>query len=123
MIPMQVINNELANFEEELNVTREDVDRTRHNLYRNKRAFLLPLPSSRQKIHDVLNEMTFTNTREKLFMLKNDIENGFVIFGYSSNLLFLRECSKISADGTFNCCTKFKCSPFADTKMAIIYRC
>ena len=59
-------------------------------------------------MHNVLNEINITTSKNEKFILENDPNEGIIIISCESNLKFLGESAEeIFLDGTFKCCPKF----------------
>ena len=74
----------------------------RSTLYR-ARAKKLPQIPNHYRDLEIPERWKFTFSRKR-FLLKNDRENGMVIFATSKALRFLASCETILSDGTFKSC-------------------
>ena len=79
-----------------------DFHNVRSTLYR-ARAKKLPQIPNHYRDLEIPERWKFTFSRKR-FLLKNDRENGIVIFATSKALRFLASCETILSDGTFKLC-------------------
>ena len=95
------------------NVCKEEVERTtnsvfpehrnvKSSLYRTRSRKLSPIPRTYRTLH-IRGPWKKTLSGER-FLLKNDRENGIVIFSTTEDLKKLASCENILGDGTFKSC-------------------
>lgn len=100
--PSKLIRKEIGDSPSTLDtLTRHDVRLIRNNITHARLKSLPKLPKSATDLQLALNQMDITTTKEENFLLKNDIEKGFVVFSTDSNLKYLCEQETFLMNGTF----------------------
>lgn len=104
--PSKIIRNVLQEQPEE-QLEPNDIKSTAKAIYRRRRKTYPTLPKTMEETHEALQKMNIKTNKDEDFLLKNDPENGIIVFSTPKNLAFLCEVDEIFMDGTYKYCPKF----------------
>lgn len=105
--PKKIILQELLHNECVKEITVNDINRIRKNMYENRRKTLPANPKSIAEVHQALNVMNIETKQKENFLLLNDKNKNIMIFSCYTNLKFLPSVDTLYMDGTFDYCTRF----------------
>lgn len=84
-----------------------DLKLIREAMYRERRKIIPNLPTCLSEVHEAVSTLKPVSSQKEPFVLVNNIESSFIVFGCESNLKVMCEAETLFLDGTFNFCTKF----------------
>lgn len=105
--PRKIVQRELKNLEEGKDLTNEDLECIKRNMYNCRRKMLPRLPRSISEVHVSLDNLQPKTSRNENFLLANDSGKNIIVFGTKTNLDVLCSTDIIYADGTFEYCPKY----------------
>lgn len=106
--PKKIILTEIAQNSNSSDITINDINRIRKNIYENRRKIMPPNPTNIVDAHNALNSIDVKTKQSENFLLVNDEKENIIIFSCcETNLLFLSTVYNIYMDGTFDCSTRF----------------
>lgn len=106
--PTKLIHKEIENQTEAVNtLTTKDIIYIRNNITHARLKSLPKLPKSSREVQEALKKIVMKTIKNEEFLLKNDVNNGLVMFSCDSNLKYLCERDIILMDGTFEYAPKY----------------
>ncbi|KAF0687813.1 Uncharacterized protein FWK35_00035060 [Aphis craccivora] len=105
--PKKIILQELIHNECVKEITINDINRIRKNMYENRRKTLPANPKSIAEVHQALNVMNIETKQKENFLLLNDENENIIIFSCYTNLKCLSLVDTLYMDGTFDYCIRF----------------
>lgn len=104
--PSKLIRSELHD-KPEYEVTINDINCVRRNLYMARRKLLPPLPKNEQDVYVAIENLCVKTNKEEEFCIKLSATDKIIIFSCFTNLHYLCSLETVYMDGTFQFCTQF----------------
>jgi hypothetical protein len=105
--PKKIILTEIGKNSNSSDITINDINRIRKNIYEIRRKIIPLNPTNLADAHNVLNSINVNTKQHKNFLLVNDEEENIIIFSCETNLRFLSTVDNIYMDGTFDYIARF----------------
>lgn len=106
--PKKIILTEIAQNSNSSDITINDINRIRKNIYENRRKIMPQNPTNIVDAHNALNSIDVKTKQSENFLLVNDEKENIIIFSCcETNLRFLSTVDNIYMDGTFDYSARF----------------
>jgi hypothetical protein len=113
--PKKIILTEIGKNSNSSDITINDINRTRKNIYENRRKIIPLNITNIADAHNVLNSINVKTKQNENFLLVNDEKKNIIIFSCEANLKFLSTVDNIYMDGIFNYSARFFFTIFFDS--------
>ncbi|KAE9539653.1 hypothetical protein AGLY_004905 [Aphis glycines] len=100
--PKKIILTEIAQNSNSSDITINDINRIRKNIYENRRKIMPLNPTNIADAHNVFNLIDVKTKQSEHFLLVNDEKENIIIFSCETNLRFLSIVDNIYMDGIFD---------------------
>jgi hypothetical protein len=105
--PKKIILTEIGRNSNSSDITINDINRIRKNIYENRRKIMTQNPTNIADAHNVLNSIDVKTKQNENFLLVNDEKENIIIISCETNLRFLSTVDNIYMDGTFDYSAQF----------------